>query len=348
MIESLPTRLICGVEFVFPDYKEPLVQLKGAVPGYMRGTLPYAVSDGRLPCAFCDPSKTHHLAGGRPADNLFDWLGKHVASAHGLSAQQYRDAIGLMGTTPLVSRRFAMKRRSSALAHGLDRNFKGNLGRPSATTLEARRAARRSNSVSPESLNKRGVCRDQLLDVAKRLAKTNGGVLRAADLARQGISSWPLRHHGWATIRALALEVGAVAQTRNWTHAELRRAFRELAERLGRIPSSTDLRLANGTASPTTYLLRFGSLTETARRCGLPSNLPRPLAEGDDIDILNRFAIGGNYRRVAQNVHRTQADVLIVLLKYGVTPSLVEAERRKAQAWAAEMARRLAGVEARP
>ena len=347
-----PVRQICGVDFVFTDYKEPLVQLKGAVKGYMRGTLPYALADGRLPCAFCDPSKKHASSSTRPGsskrDNLFDDLSKHVRPAHGHSAQQYREDIGLMRSTRLVSRRVRVAGSASARARGLGRCDIWRLSQ-TASSVAKRNARSHERSLAPESLNKRGVCPDQVRAVATSLARANGGVLRNADLMRQGVYAWTLRRNGWSGIRALALEIGAKYVNTRWTDAEMLRAFRELAGSLGRTPRAGDLGHANGTPSHPTYYEKFGSLTEVARLCGLPPNLPRPVREGDEIDMLNQFAVLGGILRAARACHFPERSVRSVLAKYGVPilPNGVgsrhpEAERAKARAWAAEIAQRLA------
>jgi len=344
-------RQICGVDFVFPEYKEPLVQLKGAVKGYMRGTLPYALADGRLPCAFCDPSvPIHRVRGshGYRRDNLFDYLTVHVRR-HGMSPQEYRDAIGLLRSTKLMSRRARLILSGALLQSG--RMGAGDASPMHTPESVARQAAsKRGLSENAEHQNKRGVCHAQILAVARGLAKDNGGVLRSADLIRQGIQIPTLHHAGFSSVRALAVGVGARRPEawNRWTDADLLRAFRELAERLGRTPTQKELGGANGTASGSAYFTHFGGLEEVCRRLGLPSNSSRPVTLGDEIDILNHYATTGRISRVIQATHRSQDHVTQILDKFGVLTyrgSGHEAERRKAREWAAEIARRLAGTE---
>jgi hypothetical protein len=347
-------RQICGVDFVFTEYKEPLVQLTSPpgrpdlvpVKGYMRGTLPNALADGRLPCAFCDPSKRHrqgaHLH--RDHDNLFDNLASHVRR-HGMTAQEYREAIGLLRRTRLLSRRTRAR---------LGRHLGARPHPPPSWLVSSEVTARatktkRANAISDESLNKRGVCRDQILAVARKIAKDNGGVLASSDLIRAGLRSRALQAVGFANFGALAEEVGARQTRKRWSDAELLAAFRELAERLGRVPTEVELGPANGTASAMTYS-RLGGLQETARRCGLPPRSPsHPLradfAEGCELDILNQYAITGSALRVALAAHLTYGATTLVLAKYGVVPSHMASERRKAMEWAAVIAQRLAGTE---
>lgn len=336
-------RQICGVDFVFTDYKEPLVQLEGAVKGYMRGTLPNALADGRLPCAFCDPS-ARRVSHPNLGCNLFDDLSKHARNVHGMSGREYRDAIGLMARTRLTSRRAHLNYHS-----GFQRGWERNL----AALLEASRSGRgrakhdatlRANGESPEHLNKRGVCRDQIIDAATASARVNNNVLRRQDLNRRRI--WDRDIKRWFTnFRTLCREVGATPGTaRGTTDVEYLRAFRELAERLGRTPLQTELGAANGTPSHRSYYQRFGPLEETARRCGLPPRMPgtRIITEGDEVDILSQYAVLGSKRRVRLATHHDAGWCDRVYAKYGVVPSRHEPERRKAQAWAAEMAQRLA------
>lgn len=328
----MTTLLIGGVEFEFTEYKEPLTQLPGGVKGYMRGTLPYAVSDGRLPCAFCDPVQT------------FDLLGQHVGRAHGMSTDEYRDAIGLLRRTRLVS----APMRSRILA-GISPAKVERMRVIGSSKMQRRRASpaeARERSIAAggnaEHLNKRGTCRDQILAVTRAIAKQNGGIVRNADLARQGVWGPSYRRH-FPTMKELCAAAGVRYAGKNeWTDAEMLRAFRELAERLGRTPTQKDLGGANGTPSNSTYQARFGGLEVVCERLGLPSNTPPPVVFGDEIDILNRYAILGNVHAVARATHRHMSVVSRVLTKYGVTPSLVPTERRKAREWAAQIAGRLA------
>jgi hypothetical protein len=80
----------------------------------------------------------------------------------------------------------------------------------------------------------------------------------------------------------------------------------------------------------------------------LPSNSPRPITFGDEIDILNRYAQGQSTKAVALATHHWQPTISQILNKYGVpiyASGGREAERRKAREWAAEIAQRLAGTE---
>jgi hypothetical protein len=101
-----------------------------------------------------------------------------------------------------------------------------------------------------------------------------------------------------------------------------------------------------GVATPETYRKHFGSYKEACRRAGLDPNGPRPLLEGDAIDILSQYSLLGNTTTVRLAVHRSQETVASVLDKYGIrhTPGMTDKERREARAFAATMARRLAGM----
>jgi hypothetical protein len=252
-----------------------------------------------------------------------------------MTPQEYRDRIGLLRKTRLVSA--PHRARAVAAISAERREWFGHLsdrGRSAGPGIE--------NRGAPEALNKRGVCRDQLLAVTKRIAKDNGGRVRKADLERQGVWGGSIRRF-FPSMCALCTEAGvAYAGKPDWTDAEMLRAFRELAIRLGRTPTQKELRGANGTPSSSQYHARFGGLEEVCRRIGLPSNSPHPILFGDEIDILNRYAQTGSVKAVALATHHWMPSISQVLAKYGATPSLFPAERRKAQAWAAEVAQRLA------
>jgi hypothetical protein len=326
------TTFIGGQEFAIDPYKEPLVQLKGAVKGYMRGTLPIAIADGKLPCAFCG--------------STFDVLGLHLRHTHDMSSRAYRQVTGLLLKTRLVSEPY----RSRVLASITEerRLRMAQLGAGDHGQHSINRERKRKESLeagySPERLNKRGTCRDQIIAVSRRLAKENRGVLREADLLRQGIYG-PSRRRWFPTMLALCTEVGATyAGKRDWTDVEMVRAFRELAERLGRTPTQKDLGGPAGTPSNSSYQERFGGLTEVSRRAGLPPNLPNPMTFGDEIDILNRYAVTGRIDRVARATHRYQPAIRQILGRYGVTPMAHEPAHSEGMARAAVIARRLADM----
>jgi len=337
-------RQICGVDFVFPDYKEPLVQLRGLpdrpdlvpVEGYKRGTLPYALADGRLSCAFCDPSK-RRPNGRVTLSSGWHVLAPHLRTAHGMTPQEYRDRIGLLRKTRLVSASHHARAHKSALGVQARTEF----------WLHSRDRGQPTDGRGvPEDLNKRGVCRDQLIAVTKKVAKDNGGKVRKADLHRQGVWDTSIRRF-FPSMRVLCAEAGvAYAGKPEWTDVEMLRAFRELAERLGRTPTQEELGGANRTPSNCTYQARFGGLNEVCRLLGLPSNSPRPITFGDEIDILNRYAQGATMNAVALATHRQRSAISQVFARYGVPVYAPggghEAERRKARAWAAEIAQRLA------
>jgi hypothetical protein len=324
-------RQICGVDFVFPEYKEPLVQLKGAVRGYMRGTLPYAVSDGRLPCAFCDP--TTGRAGFPKLTRTYDDLGLHVR-VHGYSSRQYRERIGLLQKTPLASALGQVaRRRARAASPGGGPLLRGG----SEVHADYRQ--------TPEYQNKRGACPDQIRAVARGIAKRNGGHLTAIELQRQHIGPDAIRRAGWANLRALCEEIGVPPFRLMWTAGEALTALRESAARLGRTPCARELR---GLGLPTRIFWEhhFGGWMEACRRAGLPINAPLPVCPGDEVDILNRYALTGSLTTVALQTHRARDTIHVVLARYGVTPPVgrfgAEARLREAREWAAEIARRLA------
>lgn len=335
-------RQICGVDFVFDDYKEPLVQLKALpdrpdlvpVKGYMRGTLPYAASDGRLPCAFCDPN-------GQRTDGdhaTFDRLGRHVR-IHGLTRTEYRERIGLLRRTALASEKQRAFSRTLAATQPKPAGF--GIAHP-----QPHPEAQRARVLSPEYQNKRGVCRDQIIAVARAAAKRNGGVLLGHELKRQGIRPRVLKRHGWNGFRALCEEIGATPGVRRWrlTDAELLTDLRETAIKCGRTPRRDDL-VRLSLPGRSIWEHHFGSWAQAVRLADLPPNMGTPVEFGDEIDVLNRYALTGRVGRVAQQLHHRITVVSRILARYGVEAPQhprADQERRKAQEWAAEVAQRLA------
>ena len=347
------TCIIGGQEFVIDPYKEPLVQLKGAVKGYMRGTLPYAVSDGKLPCAFCDPGAIRRRPDGHRYPSTFDTLSKHIRYVHNLTPQEYRDAVGLLRKTPLQSRR--MK---------LNGSFQlGNRGNPSslrkwmegAASGEAQRLShlgRVRNNGTSESQNKRGVCRDQFIAMAKDWAKKHDGEISHEMLKAAHTGLAALRQAGISDLGELAALAGAKkwsshTGSRSDSDQTLLLVLRQHAEELGRTPNGLEMGPVHGTPSVATYRLRFGSWRQACARAGLsPNPGPTPKHEGDGVDILNAYSVVGTISGAAQIVHVALERVTSILTKYGVehTPGMSENQRREAKAWAATMARRLSGM----
>jgi Homing endonuclease associated repeat len=329
------TTIIGGQEFVIDPYKEPLVQLKGAIKGYMRGTLPYAASDGKLPCALCDPLRT------------FEQLSHHLKIAHRLTPVEYRDALGLLRTSSLTSVPYQERKRQSMPPEQMERiKALGGAHRGHSNPYAAKaKAGQQGMGDRAEHLNKKGVCRDQLIAVAKIAARKNNGVLTGADLMVQGINPDKVLRRFFPSIHALAEAAGATAFRRGWTDAELLTAFRDLAQKLGRTPIEDDLGPANGTPVADVYRRRFGSKVEICRLTGVRPYFAAPLAFGDSIDILNRYALGLGVVDLSRVLHRAHSEIADVLTKYGVPyGQMPESQRREARAFAATMARRLAGL----
>lgn len=317
-------------EFWYGDYKEPFEQLDGGVPGHPVGVVLKA-DDGKLLCAFCG--------------KLTEQLGNH-AHVHGMTAAEYKDEVGLLRGSALVSERV----RQTMIARGLRSQKTAPspalnlaLNRSSVPSYGAR------NKRRPEALNKTGRCLSQLVAVARTVAAENGGRISMRLMRRQGVpQNAMLPYGGFQRIAQLA-GATARAKSKRFTDAELLTVLRTLAMELGRTPSESDLR-RYGLPSNVTYVNHFGHLSEAQRRAGLVPNLPVPLDLSGEIAILVAYATLGNISLVAQKVHRGYALVRSTLLYYGIglqnwghgyamsrTP-----EHREAMERAAEIARRLA------
>ena len=321
------TTIIDGMHFDVDPYKEPLVQLKGAVVGYFRGTLPAAVTDGRIPCAFCEPVQTFHS------------IGKHLKTKHQMTGSQYRDAIGLLRSTSLTSRSFRLGRSETMRKmNGRHRITPGMV----AKSQEVRRERPHYFGDNPEYQNKLGHCRDQIMAQSKAIAKANGGVLRMRDLRLHRIRLPELRRVGFSNFTELAAVIGVRTDTtspRRYSTSEIIETMRNVARELGRTPRERELPFAEGMLAR-----RFGGYREACLKAGLP-NSPFAKREGDHIDLLNAYSIIGTIDGTCRVVHCNQRKLYEVMAIYGIVPGRTEPERRAAQRQAVVIARRLAGVE---
>lgn len=319
-------------EFWYGDYKEPFVQLEGAVPGYPAGVIPIEPDTGKLLCAYC--GKTYHH------------LGNHANMVHGMPAAIYKDEVGLLRKSALVSERM----REGNIRDGLRRRASGMvMPRPALlgrrNTPEARRIMSEAKN-KPEALNKTGRCLAQMVEVARLVAREHDGRITEPLMSKRGISVAAMRPYGGVLrIAELAGAVG-LHHPRPYPEAMLLTALRDLGEELGRTPQVSDLR-RYGLPSWPVYMRCFGSYREACSRAGFIPNVPLPVSDSDELAILTAYAMSGSAQKVAKRVHRGTAAVTKVLSSYGVplfpfTPER-SAERRKAREWAAEMARRISG-----
>lgn len=320
-------------EFWYGDYKEPFEQLEGGVPGHPVGVVLKA-DDGKLLCAWC--GKT------------FDNLGRHVSTTHHTPAAMYKREIGLLQKSSLVSER----RRLTLVAEATRRRFHEASPanwRSLAYSKTKRPTGQQGGQWVPERLNQTGRCRKQVLALASALARE--GRLTPNHMARRGVKerTWSVY---WRSFTELIREVGVVNanrhQRRRYTDGQLTRMLWSLAQSLGRTPSRSDLR-RYGLPCDSVWRDRFGTYSAACERAGLQPNLPMPDGTETDITLLVAYATTGNVDTAGRAVGVTASRVSACLTRYGAPlPQRLghggqDTSARKA--WAAEMARRLAGVE---
>jgi hypothetical protein len=319
---------IDGTQYWYTHYKAPFRQLPGALPGYPIG-VPVVDEFGKLLCPYCKPART------------FDNMGKHV-KAHGSTGAQFKATLGWMSKTPLTSQRWINKRRATEIATGVYAARLARVRQPGFSAAGTqRRPTEQRHAGSPERDNQMGHCRDQIVAVARLLHK--GHSLDWPHLEAQGVNKPSvLRHFGsW---RAFRQECGWDGN-RRYTDAEIILALRDFAARLGHTPTHRDLR---GHFPGGHVLINWaGSISEAMRRASLEPNLPSPgrRSANDAESILHAFAVCGSVERTGRLIGSSPKTVQAALDSFGYPFPPFSKDRRR-QEWAAEMAKRLAGVAA--
>lgn len=136
------------------NYKEPLRKFDGGF-GYA-GTIATNEAQTHIQCHICG--------------NFYESLGNHIRS-HDLTADEYREKVGLSRSTSLIGKR----RREILVAQGLEKSEQSAafMHRLHYEVREGLRDPetyiRKSKKRSLEQLNKEGLCPDQLLDKIKVL-----------------------------------------------------------------------------------------------------------------------------------------------------------------------------------
>lgn len=140
----------------FYNYKEPLMKFENGY-GYV-GALVFDTETEKIQC---------HLCG--------DWLGQlphHLHREHNMSASAYKDKVGLLQTTALISENM----REKLIASGLDKRLQ-NLrkgGKKSEEVKEKIRNTMKENADKPEWQNLRNTCPEQLISRLKKIYEREG------------------------------------------------------------------------------------------------------------------------------------------------------------------------------
>lgn len=152
----------CGYA-TFYNYKEPLMRFTEGY-GYV-GALVFDGKTDKIQCHFCG-----------------EWLGSlphHLRREHNMTASEYKERVGLLQTTALISE----SARAKLIASGLDKRLQ-NLRRGGKMSQEQKdkiRATCIKNGNKPEQMNLHGTCPAQLIDRMQKIAKEKGENLRMRD-----------------------------------------------------------------------------------------------------------------------------------------------------------------------
>lgn len=127
------------------NYKEPFMPYEGGF-GY-QGVLMFDGASDTVQC---------HLCGG-----WFGYLPKHIAKEHTTTAAQYKEMVGLLPSTALISE----GQRAVLIASGQERfkNLRPNLGHSEATKEKIRQSQLARKDIA-EKRNIYGTCPAQLID----------------------------------------------------------------------------------------------------------------------------------------------------------------------------------------
>lgn len=314
-------------EFWYGDYKEPFEQLEGGVPGHPVGVVLKA-DDGKLLCAWC----------GKTAESL----ASHLHWKHRTTAREYKEAVGLLNKSALVSDRVRLAHSRAALQHGF-----GTRKEHIKPYRGARATGDANGNRKAEGFNKRGTCYAQALAVGRTVVAETGR-LSERRLRKHGIGdSVVQRYFGDMDGFRRAVGINPVRFVRH-TESDLLRVLRNVAEDLGRTPTASDLR-RYGLPVRRTYVKRFGSWDMACQRAGLVVHVP--IARRGDFEamVLEAYATLGTITKVARHLRVDRKAVEAVFARYGApfTDRLAKGglDTTKRREWAADMARRLAGTD---
>ena len=317
-------------EFWYGDYKEPFVQLEGAQPDYPQGALLKADDGtGRLLCPYCRDDTKPAGQRGKAYHNLTT----HVFRKHGMRAADFKDEVGLLQKSALVSETLRQQRSRTALRTRLGRLPGARRPQPGTRTS--------FRTPNPEERkNKTGTCYAQVLEVGRQLLRE--GRFSGRELARRGI--WPsIVKTYFGDLDNFRRALGADPRDRRaWADEQMLIGLLSIAEKIGHTPARTDLR-GYGLPSPRAYAKHFGSYSAACERVGLPINKGTGTpSEVGPLEVLTAYSKIGVVERVARMLGCSDRHVVSTLAKYGIASLYKRDPRRPAQmAWAAELAQRI-------
>ena len=139
----------------FYNYKEPLMKFEQGY-GFV-GALVFDGESDKIQCHFCG-----------------EWFGSlphHLAREHAMKASEYKEQVGLLQTTALISE----SAREKLIASGLKKRIKNLKNRKGKVVTQATRdkisKTLKENAEKDEFLNYRGTCPAQLVDRVQKIYK---------------------------------------------------------------------------------------------------------------------------------------------------------------------------------
>lgn len=299
-------------EFWYGDYKEPFEQLEGGVPGHPVGVV-LKDDAGRVLCAYC--GKT------------FESLGPHVRRAHGMSGKEYKQEVGLLMKSSLVSEKLRvrlvsriMKRIENGTAPVLDSKPRGNPDN----------RGRKSGKWAPEALNLTGRCYSQVIAVAQSISRETGRITYP-ELKKRGIGKKLVRAY-FTDLKTLQVISGAKVGRPSYTDDELKNMLVSLASEIGRTPSKSDI--VRYGLPMNTLARRWGGYSKACAAAGLDPNLRAP-AESFRGRVMVAYSITPTIRDVCRSLGVSQKTVEKALRFYGFPFSVSHGTEDTRRAWAA-------------
>lgn len=233
------------------NYKEPFMQFDGGF-GF-RGVLLFDGSTDTVQCHFCG-----------------EWvanLSPHLHREHNMKAKDYKERVGLLQTTCLLSETGRTK---------LLRNIeirKKNLapGKPKTEEVKEKiRKTSRANADKPERQNLYGTCPAQLCERLRKLSHKLGRspTIRECTFAETVKRVFGSYNEGIRRAGLQARKIGENAEhatfrpSKRYTDEQLLQFLRDFKEQKGRYPHASDFARKFMMVSYGTYSVRFGSWSE--------------------------------------------------------------------------------------
>lgn len=233
----------------FYNYKEPLIEFKGGF-GYV-GALLFDGETDQIQCHICG--------------EWFGQLAPHINRAHSVNASKYKETVGLLQSTALISETM----REKLISSGLDKRLQNLRIRGRKTQAEKDKISRGMKEAwkKAELQNIRGTCPAQVLDRMEKIYKEKGDklVMKDFDNFRQLIN----RNFGSVkeACKLAGIPYREPGQNKSYANrVKIRRNDDELLDAIRtfktvnkRLPSYSDMRRAL-LPSESLYRRRFGTL----------------------------------------------------------------------------------------